>query len=77
MEKRIEPLLPKGSNAGEGIELKCPTGKETAGRPHALEVIHLHCATVLLFYGRLAIMAAVLPQAPCSWIPKNCRDASL
>lgn len=45
MEKRIEPLLPKGSNAGGeeggGYVWKCSTGNETARRPRALRDIYI------------------------------------
>lgn len=39
--------------------------------------IHLHCLTVLLFCGQLAMMTAHLPPRPSSYFPKICRDASL
>jgi hypothetical protein len=62
MEKRIEPLLPKGSNAGREGErgeggdcMKFSFGKETPRRPRALEDIHICIGlAVLLFFWSIS-----------------------
>ena len=67
MEKRIEPLLPKGSNAGKKGErgeggdcMKFSFGKETPRRDRALWKTYIFALVWLSCYsfGQLAMMTA-------------------